>query len=408
MNILMISHYAGGKEYGMEYRSYYLSREWVKQGHHVTVVAATYSHLRLKNPNVIEDYSDEIIDGIHYIWIKTPEYGGALARIKNMVTFVRKLSKYKDRLILESKPELVIATSVYLLDIYPARKIAQKTRAKLCYECHDIWPLSPQIIGGYSKWHPFIMVMQKAEDDTYKFVDKVVSLLWNSEEHMRERGLAPGKFVCIPNGYNPDEWSDDKFELTLPEGHQKVFDGLKRKTIVGFAGGFAASGSIDILVKAAVLFKDDPNLHVVLVGKGPEQSTYEHIIKDNGLTNVTILPPVPKSLIPAIDSHFDICYLGGVHSPLHKYGTSANKMTDYMLCGKPIVYAIDEPGAAVEREGCGIRIEAENVKEVANAIQILCKMSSEERIEMGNRGRWYAQNLKWSILAQKFIDAFNN
>ena len=30
MNILLINHYAGSPQYGMEYRPYYLAREWVK------------------------------------------------------------------------------------------------------------------------------------------------------------------------------------------------------------------------------------------------------------------------------------------------------------------------------------------------------------------------------------------
>lgn len=404
----MISHYAGGKDYGMEYRTYYLSREWVKKGHNVTVVAATYSHLRLKNPTLKEDFSEEMIDGIRYIWLKTPEYGGALARIWNMVSFVRKLNKYKDRLISESKPELVIATSVYLLDIYPARKIAQKTGAKLCYEQHDIWPLSPKIIGGYSKGHPFIMVLQKAEDDTYKFVDKVVSLLWNAEEHCKERGLQPGKFVCIPNGYNPDEWSKNKLNLRLPDEHQNAFEKLNGKLIIGFAGGFAASGSVDTLIKAAIKLKEREDIHVVLVGKGPEKSLYEKIISDNKLENVSILPSVSKNLVPSVISHFDITPICGVHSPLHKYGTSPNKLTDCMLSSKPIIYAVDEPGCIVEREKCGIRVEAENVEELYNAIIELADMAPEDRMAMGLRGKKYAETLKWADLAEKFINVFKD
>lgn len=406
MNILLINHYAGSKEYGMEYRPYYLAREWVKQGHQVTIVGASFSHLRLKNPNVKEDYVLENIEGIHFIWFKTPPYGGSLARIKNMMVFIRKLYKYSKRLVQNVKPDLVIASSTYPLDNYPAYKIANMCGAKYAYEIHDLWPLSPMLIGGYSKWHPFILVMQRAEDFAYKHVDRVVSLLWNAEVHCKERGLPQGKFACIPNGYNPEEWSEDKFGLLLPEEHQEAFERLKGKTIVGFAGGFAASGTIDVLVNAAVKLKDRNQLHFVLVGKGPEKPIYEKIIRDNQLNNVTILPPISKSLIPAIDSNFDICYLGGVHSPLHKYGTSANKMTDYLLCGKPIVYAVDEPGSIVEREHCGIRLEAENVDEVANAILKLAEMTQEQRNEMGERGKSYAKTLKWSLLAENFIKEF--
>ena len=407
MNILYIFHYAGSPQYGMSFRPYYMAREWVKMGHHVTIVGASYSHLRIKQPMVKNDFDEEVIDGIKYVWLKTPEYGGSIARIKNIGCFVNKLRKNAKKFSDMVKPDLVIASSTYPLDNVPAHKIAKLSKAKLCYEAHDIWPLSPMVIGGYSKYHPFIMVMQWAEDYAYKHCDKVISLLWNAEDHCRERGLAPGKFKCIPNGYLPEEWTDDKFDLPLPEEHQKAFESLKGKTIVGFAGGFAASGSLDTLLKAAAKLKDRDDVHFVLVGKGPEYDNYLKIIKEYQLNNVTILPPVLKKLIPAVNKHFDIAFLGGVHSILHRYGTSANKMTDYMLCSLPIVHAVDEPGSLVEREKFGIRVEAENVEEVAKAISKLADMSDEERKKFGERGRTYAtENLQWSFLAKDFIDTF--
>jgi glycosyltransferase involved in cell wall biosynthesis len=407
MKILLINHYAGSKDYGMEYRPYYLAREWVKQGHQVSIVGATYSHLRLKNPVVNEDYTCEDVDGIRYIWFKTPAYVGSLARIKNMLVFMRKLYKYSSRLVQDVKPDLVIASSTYPLDNYPAHKIAKMAGAKYTYEIHDLWPLSPMLIGGYSKNHPFIWVMQKAEDYAYKYVDKVVSLLWNAEDHCKEHGLGSGKFVCVPNGYFPEEWTDDKINLPLPDEHQNAFDSLKGKTIVGFAGGFAASGNVITLVKSAVELKYRNDIHFVLVGKGPELPSYEKVIKDNNLSNITILPSVPKKLIPAVNKHFDIAHLGGLHSVLHKYGTSYNKMTDYMLSGKPIVQSVDEPGSVVERVGCGIRVEAENAKAVADAIVKLADMTEDERTAMGKKGKEYVEkNLPWSKLAEDFLKPF--
>jgi len=409
MNILLINHYAGSQSYGMEYRAYYLAKEWVNQGHKVTIVAATFSHLRLHNPVIEKDYQVEMIDGIKYIWLSTPSYEGSLKRIMNMGIFVRKLNKYAKRLSREEQPNLVIAGSCYPLDNYAAHKIAKKSDAKYTYEVRDIWPLSPKLIGGYSDHHPFIWVMQRAEDYAYKHVDKVVSLLWNAEGHMRERGLAPNKFVCVPNGYYPEEWTEDKFSLPLPEEHQKAFDDLKGKVIVGFAGGFAASGNVISLVRAAAELKDRNDIHFVLVGKGPELPSYEKVIEDNKLSNVTILPAVSKNLIPAVNKHFDIAHLGGLHSELHQYGTSYNKMTDYMLCSLPIVQSVDEPGSVVERVGCGIRVEAENVKAIADAIKKLADMTPDERKLMGSKGKEYVEkNLPWNKLAKDFIAPFES
>lgn len=409
MNILLINHYAGSQSYGMEYRAYYLAKEWVKLGNQVSIVAATFSHLRLKNPVIEKDYQFEMIDGIKYIWLKTPAYEGSIKRILNMGTFVYKVNKYAKRLSKEEKPNLVIAGSCYPLDNYVAHKIAQLSGSKYTYEVRDIWPMSPKLIGGYSDYHPFIWVMQKAEDYAYRHVDKVVSLLWNAEGHMLERGLPHGKFVCVPNGYYPDEWTSDKFYLPLPEEHQRAFDKLKGKTIVGFAGGFAASGNVISLVKAADVLKDRTDIHFVLVGKGPELPSYNKVIEENNLFNITILPSVPKSLIPAINKHFDIAHLGGLHSELHQYGTSYNKMTDYMLCSLPIVQSVDEPGSVVERVGCGIRVEAENVEAIANAIAQLADMSADERKEMGKKGKEYVEKyLPWNKLAKDFLAPFES
>ena len=67
MNILLINHYAGSPRHGMEYRPYYLAREWVRAGHQVQIVAAAYSHVRSVQPQVagepIDQPVDELIDG---------------------------------------------------------------------------------------------------------------------------------------------------------------------------------------------------------------------------------------------------------------------------------------------------------------------------------------------------------
>lgn len=406
MNILLINHYAGSPYYGMEFRPYYLAREWVKQGHNVTIITASFSHLRQHNPEIKKDFQEEDIEDIKYVWIKTPVYGGSIARIKNIMTFVWKMNKYVGKIAELYNPDVVIASSTYPLDNIPAYKIARASRAKYTYEIHDLWPLSPMLIGGYPKYHPFIMVMQWGENYAYKHVDKVVSLLWNAEEHCKEHGLPSGKFVCVPNGYDPEEWTEEKFHQQIPDEHRIAFENLKGNIIVGFAGGFAASGAVFTLLRSALQLKDRKDIRFVLVGKGPEESNYRRFISENNLDNVMILPAVKKDLVPSIISHFDIMPICGGHSPLHKYGTSPNKLTDCMLSAIPIVYSVDEPGCLVERVGCGFRTEAENIDEMTDSLLRLCNMSSEERRAIGEKGRKYAyENLKWSVLAERFIDS---
>ena len=91
---------------------------------------------------------------------------------------------------------------------------------------------------------------------------------------------------------------------------------------------------------------------------------------------------------------------------LHQYGTSFNKITDYMVAGKPIINSVDEQKSLIERVSCGIQVEAENAAQVAEAVARMADMQPSERQAMGERGRTYAlQNLDYSILAARFVDA---
>ena len=52
MKILYVNHYAGSLSYGMEYRPFYMAREWVRAGHQVRIVAADRSHIRAVTPDL--------------------------------------------------------------------------------------------------------------------------------------------------------------------------------------------------------------------------------------------------------------------------------------------------------------------------------------------------------------------
>lgn len=88
MNILYINHYAGSPSHGMEFRPYYLSKEWQRLGHKVTILASSYSHVRAKQPIVTNKKIKEFIDGIEYTWYSSSNYSGnGIGRVKNIFLF---------------------------------------------------------------------------------------------------------------------------------------------------------------------------------------------------------------------------------------------------------------------------------------------------------------------------------
>lgn len=403
MNILLISHYAGAPQYGMEYRSYYMAREWVRMGHRVLVVGANYSHLRREQPSV----GRETLEGVDYWWLPTCRYeGNGAARVRSMVQFVWQVYRHSRELV-NFHPQMVIASSVYTFDFYPCHHIARKTGARLVYEVHDLWPLSPMTIGGYSSRHPFIWLLQRAENYAYRHCDKVVSLLDKALPHMQRHGLNPDRFCCIPNGYTQEEWDDPS--SPLPDPHAQLLASLHQqgRIIVGFAGGHTPSTALHVLIEAATEAQTlAPALSIVLVGQGPQKAELMALAQHHHLDNVHFLPPVSKECIPTLLQQFDICYAGGVHSPLHQYGTSFNKVIDYMMAARPVVFSVDEPNSLVQRANCGLQVEAENSQQVCKALLTLASLSPDERKAMGEQGHHYAQqHLEYHTLAQQFINS---
>ena len=403
MNILLINHYAGSPEYGMEYRPYYLSREWVKMGHNVTIVGANFSHLRIKQPQA----GEESIDGIRYVWLDTPMYqGNSMGRIKNMLTFLWKLYRQQKRITGEHNPDVVIASSTYPLDIYPAHYIAKKYKAKLVFEVHDIWPLSPMEIGHMSKYHPFIMVMQMAENYMCRHVDKLISLAPKAEEHYLEHGLAKGKFVHIPNGVVIDKNSHKGGKL--PADYIELFTKLrsKEKFILGYAGGMAKSNALTALVEAASMVQNLP-MEMVLVGKGTEKMHLLSLVKKYGLKQVHFLPPVSKDLVPDLLAQMDALYIGWQETKLYQYGVSANKIFDYMLAEKPILWAGNTGNNPVMEAQAGIAVSGQPA-DIAGAIRKMVAEDSRHLAQWGRNGSVYVKDKhNYRNLAEKFIHAIS-
>jgi glycosyltransferase involved in cell wall biosynthesis len=401
MNILLINHYAGSPELGMEFRPYYMAKEWMKQGHQVLIVSGSFSHLRKKQPT--QEF--ERIDGIHYCWIQMSQYqGNGIGRIISMFTFVLKLLFGYRFYLKDFLPDIVIASSTYPLDIYPARKIAQRYHAKLIYEVHDLWPLSPMEIGGYSKHHPFIMIIQQAENYAYRYCDKIVSLLPNALEHMVRHGLESHKFVYIPNGFDSSEWVNcDK----LSPSYIEFIQGLHKNNfyVLGYAGGYAKSNALDYLLDAMKLITNK-KIVCVLVGKGQEKKRLKERVEKEYISNVYLLDPVSKKEIPSLLEMMDGLYIGWEKNPLYKFGISPNKLIDYMMAGKPIIHSVNAANDWVQEANCGISVEAENAIAIAEAIDRLFTWDSQERNLAGRRGKIFVEKeLSYSILAQKFIDS---
>lgn len=390
----------------MDYRPFYLARQWRSGGHQVTVVGASYSHLRTEEPTLDGSFTEETIDGIRYVWLKTPRYSGSgIGRVISMFAFVAQLMRYRKRLLETCRPNAVIAASTYLLDIFPAKRIAAASGAKLILEVHDLWPLTPIELGGFSRWHPLIMLLQYAENYAYRHADSVVSTLPNAESHMRDHGMAQHKFAFVPNGIDLSEWK--KYTDPLPPEHANTLSELEQSGcfLIGYAGAHGPANALRTLLDTAKLLRDRP-VKFVLVGQGPEKEPLQQMAKRENLSNVVFLPPIPKATVPQFLDAVDALYIGWNRKPIYRFGISPTKLVDYMMSSKPIIHAVEAGNDPVEAAGCGISCLPEDPVDGAKAIESLLQTTVEQRREMGQRGETYARSRhSYSVLAEHYLKA---
>ncbi|MBT9501927.1 MAG: glycosyltransferase family 4 protein [Burkholderiaceae bacterium] len=402
MRILLINHYAGSPDLGMEYRPYYLAREWVRAGHNVLILGASQSHVRSQQPQP----GSRVLDGIHYCWYETPAYAGnGLGRVKNIWAFCRQVWKDADILAHSFEPDAVIASSTYPMDIWVARRIAAKAKAKLVYEVHDLWPLSPIELSGMSPRHPFALLCQKAENDAYRDADVVVSMLPKVQDHMRAHGLDLRKLAVVPNGIALDEWQGDGEPLAPALVEYLAGQCAAGRLVLGYAGSHGLPNALDVLLDAAQLLKDEP-IAIVMVGGGHERARLEARVRDEGLANVAMFEPIPKAQIPALLAAFDIAYIGWQRVPIYRFGIAPNKLMDYMMAGCAVLHSVEAGNDPVAEAGCGLTVAPQDARAVADGVRQLAKLTPLQRREMGRRGRDFVlARHTYPVLAQRFIEA---
>jgi glycosyltransferase involved in cell wall biosynthesis len=411
MRILYLNHYAGSPQHGMEFRPYYLAREWVRSGHAVLMVAGAYSHVRALQPTVagqpVAHPHSEAIDGIEYLWLPTPPYAGnGLARVRNIWAFLRQVWAMAPALCARFTPDVVIASSTYPMDIWVARRLARLACAKLVFEVHDLWPLSPIELGGMSPRHPFIVLCQAAENAAYRDADIVVSMLPKVAGHMAAHGLDLTKLHVVPNGISPDEWSGQAAQPLREDVAAFIAEQRAQgRLVVGYAGSHGIPNALKYFVDAAALLRDEP-FAFVLVGDGMEKSWLVERARGLGLPALRFFEPVPKAQVPSLLELIDVAYIGWHRLPIYRFGIAPNKLLDYMMAGKAVLHGVEAGNDPVAEAGAGLTVEPESALAVAEGLRRLAAAGHVERAAMGERGRRFVcEQHTYPVLAARFLAA---
>ncbi|MCR9295035.1 MAG: glycosyltransferase WbuB [bacterium] len=212
--------------------------------------------------------------------------------------------------------------------------------------------------------------------------DRVSSISRNMVLRLYSKGVPMERCVLFPN------WVDCHRirPLARSENLRQEFGLPADKCIALYAGNFGAKQGLELVIEAARLCRDDPNLHFVISGDGCNRE--ELMRRGAGLANLQFLPLQPEEkfnrLLNCADFHL-----------LPQRADAADlvmpsKLTGMLASGRPIL-ACASPGTQIADvvEGLGLVVAPGSAQEIADGVRKLAT-APMTRLLYGAAAREYA------------------
>jgi glycosyltransferase involved in cell wall biosynthesis len=399
----------GGPGLGRYWRGYHLARAWRNAGADPIVIGPGYHHYFLERKALAGTH---LIDGLAHHFIPVRPYADrALSRVRAILTFASGLLTDGGlaEMAASRAPDVVVYSSPYPFGYPAAYRLARRHRAALVFEVRDLWPLSLTELLGLAPWHPLVLAAGACERMAYATADRVVSLLPDAWAHMARRGLDLRKFAYIPNGVDVEHEKTAAWPSETPLIRRAHTLASAGKFLLVHSGNMSITTHLAPLIDAAKLLQDQgrADIAILLIGRGQLESSVKAQARDNRLANVEFFPQVDKSEIHALLRIADAGFAALTPNAIYRFGVSLNKLFDYMLAARPIVFACDVPGNVVAKAGAGIAVPAGDPAAIAAAIAHLADLPAAERARMGAQGRAYVEaEHDYRMLGQRYLNEF--
>jgi glycosyltransferase involved in cell wall biosynthesis len=386
LHILYIHQYFATPRGSTGTRSYEFARRWVAKGHRVTMLTSTTS---LTSEDLAQArgrfFKKFVVDGINVLALAVP-YRQQMSVFKRCLSFLAFMQLALIMALLIPKVDVIYATSTPLTIGIPAIAAKWFRRKKFVFEVRDQWPESVVEVGILRNKF-LISIMMWLEKFIYKNASAIVAVSDGMAEDIAK--VAPkGKHICvIPNGADLDLFRPDIDGIEIRQ--KRNWDD---KLILVHAGTMGKVNSLGFVIDAARKLKEYKDVLFLLIGQGSGKSDLENKIKEFGLTNVEIIPPVPKKQLPPFLAAADIAMVIGCLQISEKHA-SANKFYDGLAAGKPMLLNYyGWQGKLLEDNAAGLGCKLCDVDEFAEKVLYL-NSRRDELNEMGRNARRLAEEM---------------
>lgn len=249
---------------------------------------------------------EEEIDGLHFY--RTPPDPRRLARwpLFDQAAVVTGLAARLDSVIEDFRPDVLHAHSPVLNGL-AALGAARRHGLPLVYEVRAFWEDAAVDHGTTREGSLRYRATRALETVVLERADAVTTICSGLRHDILARGVPAGRVTVIPNAVDVEQFSLGG--TSDPALVAKL--GLSGKRVLGFIGSFYAYEGLDLLLAALPAIREQaPDVHVLLVGGGPQEAALRAQAERLGLASaVTFAGRVPHAEVNGYYDLIDVlCY----------------------------------------------------------------------------------------------------
>lgn len=361
----------------------YLCEFLVKKGYEVDLITTTFQHWEKKQRNLESVDQKSYPFGIKFIYEPGYRKNIDLRRVRSHKIAAENLRKLLEK---EGDYDLIYAEIPPNDVALAAAEYAHRNKIPFVADVNDLWPEAMRMVFDI----PIVsdLLFYPLKRDAEKVYSLTSGVIGTSDEYRDRPFLNQKRDVLKETVYVGNEIFVFDREAERHADEVQKEDGTFWVT---YAGTIGTSYDIRTMVLAAeeLMKQGKTKIRFQILGDGPTREMLENLAKERKIQNVKFTGYVPYEQMAAYLVKSDVL----INSFVRKAPQSiVTKIGDYLAAGKPMINTCMSPEfrKKVERDGFGINIEPEDVRELVNAVEWMYE-NEAERNDMGNRARKIAE-----------------
>ncbi|MGE9746018.1 glycosyltransferase family 4 protein [Bdellovibrio bacteriovorus] len=378
-------------------RHFFLARFLVENGYQAEVVTSDIHYNSRERLQWVS--SSESHSGVMFRVIRGIGYKGQLSRLCNHLQCAIKAFFYLLRSV--SSNDVVVGSSPQPFLAYSAYLAARVKRARFFYEVRDLWPQTLIDLGGLTRSHPLVRCMFFIERVLASKSEKIIVLMPLAEKYFAAiHGISSSKVVWIGQGV------DCSAQVGRSVGRKPVGSYAE----IVYAGSIGSANCISSLLEIAGELQGlAVPVHFSIYGEGPERAGLELKAAQLRLKNLDFMGALSRNSVLGKIAEADFAIALAHSSPLYQFGISFNKLFDYFLAARPVIFIGDVAKNPVAEARAGVVVSETSSKAVALAIKDFVAQSPEYLQDLGENGlRFLKANHDHKVTGQKLLDIISS